>query len=535
MKKWIELIENTDEIKKIIFKPHIMPYKKRKEIAEILAYELYTGTKYEIKDLAKFRERLGYFDLILNELHNWNEWQEIKKETCANEVVSAEMLKRVLPIILNRFSFLKKQETDELAEKNVEFNSIIEEFQKLLTFLYQLWNRRIEDFKDLLTELNGKAIEQISYDVKDREQKEDLLKAFLDSSEALRNNTLKGDFFNFLLNKDEFAELLEWMRRHKTVLKILQLLFPGRRWDFSIMDLYHHYFANLEKYAELLEKNADLTRIIDLLGKIEFEEGEKTLEITPRSTSELFGVTLSNDIARLLPIELIKLSNHYLQYVFFAKWLEKGLLTYQLRGKHWTGGPPKILKRGPVVALVDTSGSMHGSPEHISKAIILAVVRKMFKEKRDVKIILFASKNQTTEIILTDKERMAREFLDFLNYSFGGGTDFNTALSSGLNSVQDKKFEYADILFISDGLSEISDKNLIQKWQNWKTEKKGRIFSIIAGNDYAGGLQDISDYVFLLTSPYDWSIKNSPARMIKLFCVKEIPEEMKKGIDYSIN
>ncbi len=72
---------------------------------------------------------------------------------------------------------------------------------------------------------------------------------------------------------------------------------------------------------------------------------------------------------------------------------------------------------------MDTSASMRGAPpELLAKAVVLAIARKMLRESRDVKVILFSSKWQTVEIELTDKKRMGgKEFLEFLKYTFGGG------------------------------------------------------------------------------------------------------------------
>jgi uncharacterized protein with von Willebrand factor type A (vWA) domain len=191
-------------------------------------------------------------------------------------------------------------------------------------------------------------------------------------------------------------------------------------------------------------------------------------------------------------------------------------LTYQLRGKYWTGGPPKKKRKGPVVALVDTSGSMHGAPETMAKAIVLAVAKKMIKEERDVKVVLFSSSNQTVEIELTDRKRMATEFLDFLVYTFGGGTDFNTALRSGLYSLKEKKFESADLLFITDGLSSLSNEDLIREWNTFKKEHDTRVFSFIIGNDTAGGLETVSDHTFIAGKSNNWDIDSAPSKMVTM-------------------
>jgi uncharacterized protein with von Willebrand factor type A (vWA) domain len=314
--------------------------------------------------------------------------------------------------------------------------------------------------------------------------------------------------------------LIDEMTEHLELLDMLSALFPGRSWDYLLGELSQTYLGNVKKYADILRRSEDLKKILDMIGRIELEYGSRRLAISPFGTSEVYSIRTSNDISHLLPAELAKLSKESLRTLFYAKWIEGKLLTYQFRGRSWVGGPPKKKRRGPVVALVDTSGSMSGSPEIVAKAVILAVAKRMLKEKRDVKVILFSSTGQTSEIELTSMRKMAVEFLDFLSYSFGGGTDFNTALESGMKSLKEKKFTSADLLFITDGLSVVSDKSLISKWNKLKKEEDARIFTLTVGNDTAGGLEDLSDHTFLLADYEEWDPDEGPACMIRLIASK---------------
>jgi uncharacterized protein with von Willebrand factor type A (vWA) domain len=140
----------------------------------------------------------------------------------------------------------------------------------------------------------------------------------------------------------------------------------------------------------------------------------------------------------------------------------------------------------------------------------------MLKEGRDVKVILFSSKWQTFEIELTNKKRMGKEFLEFLKYTFGGGTDFNTALRAGLKVMKgEKAFEGADILFLTDGASELSEVPLIREWKEIKDERKARIFSLIIGNYDACGLDQVSDHTYVIRDAGNWDVRESPASFIK--------------------
>ncbi|AKB42620.1 vWA domain-containing protein [Methanosarcina vacuolata] len=314
----------------------------------------------------------------------------------------------------------------------------------------------------------------------------------------------------------KIEELIPVLEDHLEMLEILSMLFPGRAWDYSLRALHREYFGNLEKYAALLRKSSAIHEILEQVGRIELEYGSKKLSLSPYSKSEVHSVTLSGDIQTLLPAETVKLKNPLLKRKFYADMLEGKLLTYQLKGENWNSDNAGKKRKGPVVALVDTSASMRGSPELLAKAVVLAVTRRMLTESRDVKVILFSSKWQTVEIELTNKKRMGEEFLEFLKFTFGGGTDFNTALRAGLKAMKNEKaFEGADLLFLTDGYSELSEKPLIREWNEIKAERRARIFSLIIGNYDAGGLQQISDHTYLIGNAENWDVAESPASFVK--------------------
>ena len=208
---------------------------------------------------------------------------------------------------------------------------------------------------------------------------------------------------------------------HLEMLEILSMLFPGRAWDYSLQALHREYFENLEKYASLFRKSSDLHKILEQVGRIELEYGSKKLRLSPHSKTEVHSINLSGDIQTLLPIETVKLKNPVLKRKFYADMIEEKLLTYQLRGENWNSDFAGKKRKGPVVALVDTSASMRGAPELLAKAVVLAIARKMLRESRDVKVILFSSKWQTVEIELTDKTYGERVF-EFQVYVWRGRT-----------------------------------------------------------------------------------------------------------------
>jgi uncharacterized protein with von Willebrand factor type A (vWA) domain len=110
---------------------------------------------------------------------------------------------------------------------------------------------------------------------------------------------------------------------------------------------------------------------------------------------------------------------------------------------------------------------------------------------------------------------MGKEFLEFLSYTFGGGTDFNIALREGIRALREKEWEGADILFISDGHSVISDISITSEWYLLKEMNNAKVFSVIINNDDAGGLEELSDSVYIMDSGTIWDHGGNYADMFR--------------------
>jgi len=97
---------------------------------------------------------------------------------------------------------------------------------------------------------------------------------------------------------------------------------------------------------------------------------------------------------------------------------------------------------------VDTSGSMHGTPEYVAKVLCFAILRIALLEKRKCFLISFSTGIKTLE--LTDLKRNLPALIEFLIFSFQGGTDAAPALVEAIRQVQTKDYNKADVLMISD-------------------------------------------------------------------------------------
>ena len=539
------------ELREFLATPRKVPHGLREEIAEVLIYELLSGKDYEIKDENRFMEKFGAFYPVFLSMRNQHVWEEIKILAGANRMAGFFILKSLLEELFTLLDDYEKVEKDLFKKSQRGLEKTLKALKELISETQAVWERsrleRAESPKYSNWQKNTNEWQDRKREDENDQGAEDSNQGnFIKNAEdqAANNkdqnpgpeNTAASERLASMTREFMFSEkageavdsvigekiaaklegLIPILEDHLEMLEILSMLFPGRMWDYSLQALHREYFENLEKYAAILRKSSDLNEILEQVGRIELEYGSKKLQLSPHSKSEVHSITFSGDIQTLLPIEAIKLKNPVLKLKFYADMLEEKLLTYQLRGKNWNSNSAGKKRKGPVVALVDTSASMRGGPEILVKAVVLAIARRMLRENRDVKVILFSSKWQTVEIELTDKKCMGKEFLEFLKYTFGGGTDFNTALRAGLKAVKEEKtFQGADLLFLTDGASELSEIPLIREWNEIKAERKARIFSLIIGNYDARGLDQVSDHTYIIPDAGTWQVEESPARFIK--------------------
>ncbi|MHA1222149.1 MAG: VWA domain-containing protein [Candidatus Heimdallarchaeaceae archaeon] len=524
----VKEIWKNQKLMKILYKPRAIPFEVRKRVIEILNYELYTGEHYDITDWEDFKKSMKSFSLILIYLHKEQYWQKIIEQTKENKYLVLKILLKLLPFIFDimedyELSWLMNENSLKRADEHPKEEKYGFEFLK--NVLQISLNEWVEE--EEIIHPKSKTLNSLTK-LKDKETS--ILKNDVNLTKLIDNcvsNKRTMQMLDYVI-KTTLIEEFEWVKKNLRFLELLEYLYPDSLWDSTRSELHNEYFSNLLKYAKMLEYLPELERIVELLGRIEIEAGQKQ-RIAKKGPTEIHGITLSGNIERVLVPELLKLLKPHTKKLFFAKMVEKGLLSYKLQGKYWFEGIKEktSLKRGPVVVLIDTSGSMAGFPEEIAKAITLEIARKMIKEKRMVKVILFSSRDEIKEFEIAERKKLNKEFLEFLSFlsfRFGGGTDFNTALKAGLNAVNSEKFEKADLLFISDGISEIDDKGLLKELDDWKNKKEGRVFTVAINCDDAGGLEKISDYVYLLKTIGSnlWVPEDSPAFLITLISSKKI-------------
>ncbi len=261
--------------------------------------------------------------------------------------------------------------------------------------------------------------------------------------------------------------------------------------EFLKLTGYSYSFNQLKELAEdfsaladEMARNRKIAEMVEKLGKNYISEIKKknVTRVDKMGHSEVFGIHQSDDLARMLPSELINLENEELEYLFYSRYLEKRLLTYELIGKSKVQKDEENREKGPVVACVDTSGSMDGIRILKAKALLLAVANILEKENRSLYVILFGASGETRELNI-DKTEKNPEILKFLKQGFGGGTDFITPLEKSMDIIESiEDYNKADILMITDGLCQISNDCKARIGEKRKT-LDFNIYTVICSSD----------------------------------------------------
>ena len=259
------------------------------------------------------------------------------------------------------------------------------------------------------------------------------------------------------------------------------------------------------------------------------------------------GIALSGNPSEMLPSEAVllrqklriddegKTSSNVLRRLFLAKMAESKLQSYELSG--WADVPsiprpnPLYLNRmpsapgGPIMVCLDTSWSMSGNREALSKAVVLACVSEAHKQGRDCQVVAFSTERKVMEtgVITADSDGI-RRLLEFLSHSFGGGTDVTGALKFAISALDGNKeekpttdgstltkknsedfaMEAADILLVTDG--EIPDPpvplEVMTSIERLKTLKGVKVHGLLVGKSESKPLSRLCTHIHDFLSRY---------------------------------
>ena len=408
--------------------------------------------------------------------------------------------------------------SEDITESNLSETGLLKQKAKNKTGAVKWFLQDLNYYKSAFDELvleKDFSINEVSDNEKEEFRKLNIGKIIKNYEEVPLNDDIMKH-----LNK-EYREMLDFFREinsekipdpvMKIVIKIIRVLeeiilgyehnensIKGLGGDFTFKQL-KEMGDEFRHLVQEMNRNRHIRDVLKRLGKgsasVEKKDKNKVAKI---KRDELFGINKSGNISRMLPSELLNLEDENLKYLFYAKYLENSLLTYEIKGKdeiEKNETEEKISNKGPIVVCLDTSGSMKGTPLLRAKALVLSITKILREENRELYVILFGAKGQFQEISLEGEEDICRA-IKFLKKSYEGGTDFETPLRRGIEIISEKEnYRKADILMVTDGSCRIS----YQFKRVLKEEKERldfKIYTVICEADRVE--KDFSDGVIVI-------------------------------------
>ncbi|AGP59722.1 VWA domain-containing protein [Streptomyces rapamycinicus] len=258
-----------------------------------------------------------------------------------------------------------------------------------------------------------------------------------------------------------------------------------RAWGVAPGELERMPFDARARLAERL-RTGRLAQWAELIGRFrQMADGERARKME-NTTGELVGVTLGNDLSRVIPSELAGLGLPELRAVFAARYAAGELMLYDARGERTTG-------QGAIIACVDTSHSMYAAGpggvtrEAWSKACALALLDQARHARRDFVGILFSAADKIQVFRFpADGPRPAGidPVLDFAETFLGGGTSYQAPLTAAAGLLAEEFDDAArtrgDIVMITDDECGVTEE-WMRGWNDAKHRLGFRVFGVAIG------------------------------------------------------
>ena len=242
-----------------------------------------------------------------------------------------------------------------------------------------------------------------------------------------------------------------------------------------------------------VRSNSALLRICSLAGKYrQLAQGLHKAR-SKNGFEEVTGLENSGDISRLVPSELMKLGIPELELDFLRRFVEKQCLCREFDSEERVG-------LGPVVLVVDESGSMVGHRNESAKAIALTLAWIARRQGRWCGLVAFSGGSGHRVLALPPGKWNQVQLYSWLESFIGCGSDQDLPLKEmeGIFNEIGAPQGQSDLIYISDAQLKISQKKATE-YNSWKASVKARLISLVLNTD-PGDLSSISDEVHLINS-----------------------------------
>jgi len=246
----------------------------------------------------------------------------------------------------------------------------------------------------------------------------------------------------------------------------------------------------LRKRFQRIRNNQTLARICQLAGRYRRMAAAMQRRKVLHGQDDIVGVTLGDNVASLIPSELAQLADEDLELDTMRRIIESCAMVRDHRGVE------KVAK-GPIVVVVDESGSMDGEPVCQAKAYALAMYWIARHQRRWCCLVGFSGSEEGNFLVLKPDEDKSIELMDWLEHFFGGGTDMDVPLKELPKRWHDQGTPpgRTDIINITDAICNVPAK-MASEFNEWKARVDARYNIILVGASDGGPLKSVADRIW---------------------------------------
>lgn len=236
-----------------------------------------------------------------------------------------------------------------------------------------------------------------------------------------------------------------------------------------------------------------LKRICELAGRYRrFAQAQQRKKVL-HGRDDAVGVVLDGDLGRLLPHEMAMIDDPDLELDLLRRLVERQCMCREYRGI-------ESKAKGPIVVVVDESGSMNGEPIATAKAMALALAWVARHQKRWCALVGFSGGTEGTFCVIPPGKDNPAELMTWLEHFYGGGTTCDVPLAvlpcrwEELGCPKGK----TDIVILTDAQVNVPDE-IRQSFIAFKQRENVKLISLVIG-DEPGDLAAVSDRVHRVKS-----------------------------------
>jgi uncharacterized protein with von Willebrand factor type A (vWA) domain len=236
-----------------------------------------------------------------------------------------------------------------------------------------------------------------------------------------------------------------------------------------------------------------LHKICNLAGKFRRLAQAKQRQKTKHGFDELLGLKADNDLCRILPQELVALLDPVLEQDVLRRFVERELWCREFQGSESVG-------RGPLIVVLDESGSMVGERNHAAKALALALAWIARQQKRWCALIAYSGDSGERILPLPLGKWDEVALMDWLEAFIGMGSDLDVPVREMPKFYESLKAPKGktDLIFLTDAACSISAK-LAKTFIDWKRSVQAKLITLVIDSE-PEDLAKISDEVHRIRS-----------------------------------